>query len=305
MRWALAPARWMKRLGLFQVLEKTGVIAALPESVRQLVSALPDTLQKPARLPRALPAQGPRRARVALFTGCVADAMAPQTNLATARVLQRNGCDVVLPSGQVCCGAIHYHSGYEAPALELARKNLEAFDPNEYDAIIVNAAGCGAMLKDYPHLLPTNDHDAAAAFVAKVKDISEFLVELGIDPPRAPLPLRVTYHDACHLCHGQQVRSAPRQLLSTIPELVLTPLAESEICCGAAGTYNLSQPEMSQRLADRKRAHILDTGAQVVAMGNIGCQLQIARALKAAGSPIEVVHTIELLDRAYAAEGER
>jgi glycolate oxidase iron-sulfur subunit len=301
-RLALAPARWAQQLGLIKAAERTGVIAALPESLRRLVESLPEKLQRPSRLPEFLPALGPRRARVALFTGCVADAMAPETNAATARVLQRNGCDVFVPRSQACCGAIHYHAGHEAPALSLARKNLSAFDLDKFDAIIVNVAGCGAMLKDYAHLLPDSDAQVAARFVSKVRDVSEFLDELGIIPPQRGVDLRATYHDACHLCHAQRVRSAPRTLLSQISGLVLVPLEESDICCGAAGTYNLTQPEMSQRLGERKADRIIATDANVVVMGNIGCQLQIARALRAAQSPIEVVHTIELLDRAYGAE---
>lgn len=301
-RLAIAPARWMQRLGLLKVAERTGVIGALPAAIRQLVGSLPAQLQSPRRIPRETKATGPRRARVALFTGCVADAMAPETNAATVRVLARNGCDVVVPSDQVCCGAIHYHSGHEAPALAFAKRNMEAFDAADFDAIIVNAAGCGAMLKDYPHLVPSTDRAAADAFVGKVRDISEFLNDLGIDPPGGTVAVKATYHDACHLCHAQQVRTAPRRLLSQIPGVELVPLDESEVCCGAAGTYNLTQPEMSERLARRKVENLKKTGASVVAMGNIGCQLQIERALRNAGSDAEVVHTIELLDRAYAAE---
>ena len=155
------------------------------------------------------------------------------------------------------------------------------------------------MLKDYAHLLGEADHDAAARFVAKVKDISEFLVALGPIAPTNPLPMKVTYHDACHLCHGQQIRAEPRQLLAMIPGVELVPLEESELCCGAAGTYNLTQPEMSERLGKRKMDHIAATGAEVVAMGNVGCILQIARQVKERGSPIEVAHPVDLLDRAY------
>ena len=225
--------------------------------------------------------------------------MYPETTAATARVLQQNGCEVVIPRAQACCGAIHYHSGVEEPALALARRNIEAFDPDEFDAIIVNAAGCGAMLKDYAHILPAADHDRAETFVAKVKDISEFLIALGPIPPKNPVPLKVTYHDACHLCHGQQIRVQPRQLLAMIPGLELVPLEESELCCGAAGTYNLTQPEMSERLGVRKMDNIQATGAEVVATGNVGCILQIARKIKERGSPVEVVHPVDLLDRAY------
>ena len=189
--------------------------------------------------------------------------------------------------------------GRRGAGLELARRNLAAFKAAGVDAIIVNAAGCGAMLKDYAHILPADVHDEAAAFVAKVKDISEFLVALGPIPPTDSVPLKVTYHDACHLCHGQQIRSQPRALLAMIPGLELVPLEETEICCGAAGTYNLAQPEMSERLGRRKMDHIEATGAEVVATGNVGCILQIARKVKERGKHIDVVHPVDLLDRAY------
>ncbi|MBV8094066.1 MAG: (Fe-S)-binding protein, partial [Acetobacteraceae bacterium] len=246
-----------------------------------------------------LPPIGPKRARVALLLGCVADALYPETNAATARVLQQNGCEVVIPRGQACCGAIHYHSGAEEPTLALMRQNLKAFDPEQFDAIITNAAGCGAMLKEYPHVLPAAESAAAARFVAKVRDISEFLVALGPIVPRNPLPMRVAYHDACHLCHAQQIREQPRKLLAMIPGLELVPIEESEVCCGAAGTYNLTQPEMSERLGHRKVAHIEATGAKVVTTGNVGCLLQITRYVKERGIPIQVAHPIDLLDRAY------
>jgi glycolate oxidase iron-sulfur subunit len=297
---ALAPARLLQRLGFFALSERTGVTKLLPETLRRLQAMLPDLSRPRPALPEVLPAIGPKRARVALFLGCVADALFPETTAATARVLQQNGCDVVIPRGQACCGAIHYHSGVEAPALELARRNLAAFDPAACDAVIVNAAGCGAMLKDYAHLLPAAEHAAAERFAARVKDISEFLVALGPIAPEHPLPLKVTYHDACHLCHGQQIRSQPRQLLAMIPGLALVPLEESEICCGAAGTYNLTQPEMSERLGRRKMDHIAATGAAVVATGNVGCILQIARKIKERKSPIEVAHPVDLLDRSYS-----
>lgn len=298
-RTALAPARLLQKLGMLDLLEKTGITRLLPPTLRRMQAMLPKLGSSPGSLPEILPPIGPKRARVALFLGCVADAMFPETNAATARVLQQNGCEVVVPRSQVCCGAIHYHSGVEEPALALARTNLAAFNPDEFDAIIVNAAGCGAMLKDYAHLLPAADHDAAARFVAKVKDISEFLVKLGPIAPKHSIKQRVAYHDACHLCHGQQIRSQPRQLLAMIPGLELLPLEESELCCGAAGTYNLTQPEMSERLGRRKMDNIAATGAEVVATGNVGCILQIARKVKERGSAIEVLHPVDLLDRAY------
>jgi glycolate oxidase iron-sulfur subunit len=304
-KWALAPARLMQKLGVMGLAQKAGLTKLLPPTLRHMEAMLPDLSGPKSRLPEVLPPIGPRRARVALFTGCVADAMFPETNAATARVLQQNGCEVHVPRGQSCCGAIHFHSGAEGPAFDLARTNLDTFNPDDYDAIIVNAAGCGAMLKDYAHILPKDLHDRAERFVAKVKDVSEFLYGLGPIAPKHPLALRVTYHDACHLCHAQQIRSQPRALLGLIPGIELLPLEETEICCGAAGTYNLTQPEMSERLGQRKAGHIEATQADVVATGNVGCILQIARTLKARGSAIRVVHPMDLLDQAYRGTDDR
>jgi glycolate oxidase iron-sulfur subunit len=301
-RAAIAPARWLQRLGAFDALERTGLTKLLPPTLRRMQAMLPRLSPAGERLPETLPPIGAKRARVALFLGCVSDAIYPETNAATARVLQRNGCEVVVPRSQVCCGAIHYHSGDEAPAIALARQNLRTFNPNDFDAFITNAAGCGAMLKDYVHLLHDHDEPRAQAFVDKCRDVSEFLVDLGPIAPEHPLPLKVTYHDPCHLCHGQQVRSQPRKLLGLIPGVELVPLEESELCCGAAGTYNLTQPEMSERLGRRKMDHIESTGAQVVATGNVGCIMQIARKIKERRSPIRVEHPIDLLDQAYRGE---
>jgi glycolate oxidase iron-sulfur subunit len=258
-----------------------------------------------------LPAEAPRRARVALFLGCVADAIYPETQIATARVLQKNGCEVWIPRNQRCCGALHYHSAMEEPARALAAKNLARFGftgpkHEELDAVIINAAGCGAMLKDYAHLMQNTEHaDAARKFVAKAKDITEFLVELGPVKPTHPLPIRATYHDACHLRHAQQIASPPRKLLEMIPGLELVPLPESEICCGAAGSYNLTQPEMATRLGDRKADHIRATGAQAVFMGNVGCLMQVARHLKQTAPDIWVAHTIDALWASYSGEWPR
>ncbi len=243
---------------------------------------------------------------MALFTGCASDAFFPETNRATAAVLQKNGCEVWVPRTQVCCGALHYHAAHEDPAKALAEQNCAAFLPDsaEVDAIIVNAAGCGAMLKDYGHLLHNSpQQERATAFARKVKDISEFLVELAPIAPQHPLNLKATYHDACHLCHGQQIRKPPRQLLEMIPGLQLLPLAESEICCGAAGSYNLTQPEMAERLGRRKAQHILATGADAVFSANVGCLIQIGRYLRrrsaACGSGIRSMR----YGRATAARG--
>jgi glycolate oxidase iron-sulfur subunit len=270
---------------------------------------LPQLKPHYGRLPEVLPAEGPRRARVALFTGCVADAVYPETNVATAKVLQRNGCEVVIPRAQVCCGALHYHSGEEGPAAAFAAANCAAFgfgptDLGPLDAIITNAAGCGAMLKDYGHLLHDGPHaEAAAKFNAKVRDISEFLADLGPVPPTHPLPIKATYHDACHLAHAQQIRTPPRKLLAMIPELELVPLTESELCCGAAGSYNLTQPEMAERLGRRKAENILATGARAVFTGNVGCLLQITRYLRERQPDFWVAHPIDALWASYSGQG--
>jgi glycolate oxidase iron-sulfur subunit len=302
---SLLPARLLQSTGLLNFAEKSGMTRLLPRTLQRMQAMLPDLKPRPKALPEVLPAIGPKRATVAMFVGCVSDAMFPETNHATARVLQKNGCEVHIPRTQACCGAIHYHSGSEAPALAFARQNIKALNPDDYDAIVVNVAGCGAMLKDYDHLLGGPDHERARAFVAKVMDITEFLMKLGPIAPTVPVPLKVTYHDACHLCHGQQIRSQPRQLLAMIPGVELVPLEESELCCGAAGTYNLTQPEMSERLGRRKMDRIVATGADCVATGNVGCILQIARKVKESKSPIEVAHPVDLLDRAYGGAGAR
>jgi glycolate oxidase iron-sulfur subunit len=300
-RWAVAPARLAQVLGLDWLLGKLGVYGLLPARLRQLHDMLPRFRFFTRRLPELLPATGRRRARVALFTGCVGDALFRETNWATARVLQANGCEVVVPRSQVCCGAIHYHAGQAEPALDFLRANCRAFDPAGVDAIVVNVAGCGAMLKDYAHIAAQAgvEPESADRFTAKVRDISEFLVELGPVPPPGALPLTATYHDACHLAHAQRIRTQPRRLLELIPGLKLLPLAETEVCCGAAGTYNLTEPEMSERLAQRKQANIRATGAEAVFTANIGCLMQIQRKLRETESRMWAAHPIEALDLSY------
>ncbi len=305
MRWALLPARIMQRLGIDRLAARMGLLKLLPSQLRRMHGLLPKLAAPLEPIPEVLPPIGPRRARVALFTGCVASTMFDHTNWATARVLQANGCEVVTPRSQVCCGAIHYHSGSGQPALQFAADNFSAFEMADVDVVVVNVAGCGSMLKDYGHVARELQPDDASlrerleSFAAKVRDVSEFLVELGPRPPTGPIPLRATYHDACHLAHAQQVREPPRELLSLVPELELVPLAESEICCGAAGSYNLTEPEMSDRLAERKLANILDTGAEAVITGNAGCALQIQATLRHEGHTHWVAHPMDILDLSY------
>ena len=320
LRKALVPARIAQQLGLEWLLVQTGLWRLLPSRLGRMATLLP-TLEKPAPpLPAFLPAKGRRRARVALFSGCVGDALFRQTNWATARVLQENGCDVVVPENQVCCGAIHFHGGSSEPARELADTNVKSFDASGVDAIIVNVAGCGSMLKDYGHHwagdrgqetgdrregeAPAEPNEQAArdGFAAKIRDVSEFLDELGLVQPPGEIRLTATYHDACHLVHAQRVREQPRNLLRKVPGLKMVELAESDLCCGAAGTYNLTEPEMAERLARRKLDNIRRTGARIVITGNAGCLLQIAREARLQGETLKIVHPMEILDHSYRRE---
>jgi glycolate oxidase iron-sulfur subunit len=307
-RLALLPARLAQWTGLDWLMRKSGVLNLLPKSVRTMHGMLPPLKRHYGSLPEVLPAIGPKRARVALFLGCVADGVYPQTNYATAKVLQANGCEVWIPKAQQCCGALHYHTAQEDHARKLAADNCGAFGAggpkwDEIDAIITNAAGCGAMLKDYGHITHGRDgHDTAAAFAAKVKDVSEFLYALGPVKPTHPLNIRATYHDACHLRHAQQIQKPPRALLEMIPGLELVPLNETELCCGAAGSYNLTQPDMATRLGDRKAENIQATGARAVFTGNVGCLMQVQRHLAKAGHPIWCAHPIDALWASYSGE---
>jgi glycolate oxidase iron-sulfur subunit len=224
------------------------------------------------------------------------------THWATARVLQENGCEVIVPRGQACCGAIHFHAGSSQPAREFADQNLAAFPYQEVDAVIVNVAGCGSMLKDYGHHWSDSRLAERGRFADKTKDIHEFLDQLGLRPPTGELPVTATYHDACHLAHAQQVRAAPRNLLRQIPGLQLRELAESELCCGAAGTYNLTEPEMSARLGARKLRNLIETGARIAVTANAGCQLQIMREARRCGQRLPVYHPLDLLDLSYRRE---
>jgi glycolate oxidase iron-sulfur subunit len=299
MRRLLAPARWAQSLGLVDLAERLGLLRVLPPRLQRLATMLPPLGAPEPELPEFLPAIGPRRARVALFTGCVADAIFRPTHWATARVLQQNGCDVLVPRTQECCGAIHFHAGQSEPARKYADTNVAAFGKLDVDAVIVNVAGCGAMLKDYGHHWHDESQAAREQLAHKVRDVHEFLDQLGLIPPPGRIPLVATYHDACHLLHAQRVRYAPRKLLQAIPGLELRELAETELCCGAAGTYNLTQPEMSARLARRKLENIRRTGARAVLTANAGCLLQIMREARLQHQPLWIAHPMDLLDRSY------
>jgi glycolate oxidase iron-sulfur subunit len=312
LRRALLPARIAQRTGLLAALQATRLTRLLPQPLRRMIDMLPPprskvvgTLRVPLLraddkpLPDFLPAIGRRRATVALFTGCIGDAMFRHVNWATARVLQQNGCDVHVPPAQVCCGAIHFHAGSSAPAQAFADRNLDAFPHDRFDAIINNIAGCGSMLKDYGHHWRDERQHQRADWSAKVRDINEFLDQLGLVSPDGEIPLVATYHDACHLLHAQKIHDAPRRLLAQIPGLELRELPETELCCGAAGTYNLTQPEMSARLSRRKLQNIRSTGARLAITSNAGCALQIAREARDQRLQLAVLHPMEVLDWSY------
>jgi len=251
------------------------------------------------RVAERTPAVGNRRMTVGLLTGCVQRVMFGHVNQATINVLSSEGCDVVAPADQECCGALALHAGRLDEARESARRTIASFERTGVERIAVNAAGCGSSMKEYGQLLADDPvfADRARAFSARVRDVSEVVCELApARAPRHPLTLRVAYHDACHLAHAQGVRQPPRDLLQSIPGIELVPFGEQEICCGSAGIYNLVEPEAARQLGDRKAAHITAVAPDVVATGNPGCILQIAAAAKRGGSPLRVVHPIELLE---------
>ncbi len=255
--------------------------------------------------PIETPPTNTARHRVGLLTGCVQDLVLPNVNRDTAEVLLANGCEVHTPAVQSCCGSLHGHNGEMDTARELARRQIDQFDVDKLDAIITNAAGCGSHLKTYGRLLADDPAyaDRARTWDRKLKDIHEWLAEIGFRPPTTELPsAKTTYHDACHLCHGQAITRQPREVLAAIPGLEMVELPESTWCCGSAGVYNITQPETSADLKKRKVDHILSTDATVVATANPGCHLQIAHGLRQAGSQADVVHPISLLASAYRAE---
>ena len=304
---AAAALRAYQASGLGRLVRASGLARRLPGPLaawEALLPALPRAAER-APLPPLIPAAGARRARVALLAGCVQSVLFGAHNRATARVLARQGCEVVVPAAQGCCGALSAHGGEHAGALELARRTIAAFEAARADAVVVNTSGCGAHMKAYGHLLADDPAwaERARRFAASVVDVAEFLAREPLRGPLTPVALTVTYHDPCHVVHGQKIRSEPRRLLAQIPGLSVVELAESDWCCGSAGLYNLTQPEMATRLRERKVGHVLATGAEAVVTANPGCILQIQAGLAARGAPLRVLHLVEVLDRAYPADG--
>ncbi len=301
-RWAIAPLRIAQRLGLFDWAERLGLFKLIPGRLGQMITLVGPPIAPGPKLPKFLPAIGRRRARVAFFVGCVADAMFRHTHWATLRVLQQNGCDVLIPQGQGCCGAIHYHAGNSGAARQLADANVSAFDLEEIDAVVVNHAGCGAMMKEYGLHWHGDGQPARQRLAEKIRDVNEFLDQLGPIAPTGRIEAVATYHDACHLRHAQKIREAPRRLLSLIPGLQFRELPETDICCGSAGTYNLNHVPMAEQLSQRKLDNILSTEAQIVLASNAGCLLQIGREVRRQRKPMTVMHPMDLLDLSYRGE---
>jgi glycolate oxidase iron-sulfur subunit len=251
-------------------------------------------------LGKTYPAEGIRRGRVALLIGCISSVAFAELNRATIRVLTKNGVEVCVPQGQSCCGALHAHAGLLDVARAQARKNIDAMLSPEFDAIVTNAAGCGATMKEYAELL---EHDSkyaerAQQFVARVRDVTEYLADVGLREPKLQLKARVTYSDPCHLAHAQGIRKQPRELLKAIGlQLIEMPRADS--CCGSAGVYNVMQNEISMKILDEKMGYVAMVEPQIVVTANVGCMLQLAAGAKRKGLPIEVKHVIEMLDQAY------
>jgi glycolate oxidase iron-sulfur subunit len=300
MRFALAPMALLS--GLISGLERSGLLQLLPRRLRAMVTLVPRKSLRAlfTNIPERTPAVGPARLKVGLLTGCVQRLTFPQVNRATINVLAAEGCAVAAPADQGCCGALPLHAGRIDQARDLARRTIAVFEEAGVDGIVVNAAGCGSCMKEYGELFADDPEWArrARAFSERVRDVSELLVELGA--PRAvrrPIAARVVYHDACHLAHAQQIRSQPRALLASIPGVeVLTP-AESEICCGSAGVYNLTETEAAEDLGLRKAQHIASLNPDIIATANPGCMLQIAASGRRLGFRWNIVHPIELVER--------
>lgn len=283
--------------GLQALIRGSGLLKAFPAGLRAMETLLP-RIGKRREIAGVTPAQGTKRKRVGVMLGCVQREFLSEVNAATVRVLAAEGCEVIAPAEQSCCGALLVHAGEEAPALEYARRLIDTFERAEVDVIVTNAGGCGSNVKEYGHQLRDDPQYAERArkFSTKCKDVTEFLDELGPRAPRRPVKMRVAYHDSCHLQHAQRVRTQPRSLLGSIPSLEVVEIAESAICCGSAGIYNLVQSKTADTLGDRKAELIAPLKPDVVATGNPGCILQMTAALARRGENTRVLHTIQLID---------
>ena len=303
LRAVAAPMRLYQRFGIGDKLRRAGIMQRIPARMRAMEALLPD-LPKEEKIPDLTGPVGEKRRRVGVLTGCVQRVFFSPVNAATVRVLAAEGCEVVAPK-QGCCGALSTHAGREEESLDFARKTIDTFEDLNLDNVVVNAAGCGSTMKEYGYLLRDDPEYAerAKVFSANVRDVSEFLQELGPVAERNPLPVTAAYHDACHLAHAQGVRKQPRQTLKQIPGMSVKEIREAEICCGSAGIYNMVEPEPASELGERKANNILKTGAQMIVTSNPGCMLQIQASLKKMGhGGLPMAHPVEVLDASLRGE---
>lgn len=306
---AAGAALWMYQVsGLQKVLRATGLTSLLgPLGAREALAPSAEIPFFFREIGKTFPAEGKKRYRVAFLAGCIANISFARLNEATVRVLQKNGCEVAIPGGQTCCGALHMHAGIRDEARRLARQNIDAIVDGGFDAIITNAAGCGSTLKEYDELL---EHDEAYAgrarkFKSLMKDVTEFLASIELNPEMGPVHATVTYQDACHLAHGQKIRKAPRQLLAAVPGLTFREMPLSDICCGSAGIYNVLHTELSMNILEKKMGNVNLTQANIIAAANPGCMIQLEAGVKKWGRGGErVMHVVEILDEAYKAKGK-
>lgn len=296
-----------QKSGMQKMMRTTGMLNMMPTHLAEMEHVMPKitrSVRKKYKKKRVLKAKAERKAEVAFLTGCIMDVMFSDINEATLNVLRRNGNDVVIPPSQTCCGALHVHAGDRDMGRQLAKKNIEAFQ--HADTVIVNAAGCGCMLKEYPELFREEDQEwleKAEVFAEKVQDISKYLHDTGYRPPQTTLHKRITYHDACHLAHGQGVREEPRDILLSIPGVEMVHMANADRCCGSAGIYNLTNPDMAGAVLQSKMEHV-PHDVEMISMGNPGCMLQMALGVKKYGRSQQIVHTVQLLEWAYQKEEE-
>ncbi len=300
--------RLFQRSGIEKLVLASGLRKVFPGRLANLARLVP-RMERPfftKRLGTVVPAVGPRRYRVAFFAGCIANLAFARLNEATVRVLTRNGCEVVIPAEQGCCGALHVHAGFRDLARELAKRNIQTFSaehPEGFDAIITNAAGCGSVLKEYPQLFEEEQrefYEPGKAFSSRLKDVTEFLAGIDFNCDFGVIKARATYQDPCHLGHAQRIKMAPRQLLAAVPGLELVELKEAEVCCGSAGIYNVTHNDMAERLLEGKMRRIDETRAELILTANPGCLLQLRAGVARSGNGRRVLHVVELLDEAYA-----
>jgi len=292
-----------QKLGLRSLIQSTGILSRFSQKLANMEAMLPEVNSPtfPDELPEVIPAKGQQRYRVALLTGCVQSVFFSKTNEATVRVLAENGCEVIVPQNQSCCGALSVHSGRLSEGREFAIQTIKTFEELDVDAFVINSAGCGSTIKDYGEILKDDPQYAERAEVLseKTKDIMEFLSEIGLKGELGNLDIKVTYQDACHIGHAQRIKEQPREVLNEIPGLELIEMPESDLCCGSAGIYNLVQPEMSQGLLDRKMGNVKQNKVDYLVAGNPGCLLQIQKGIKNNGLNIKTAHPVELLDWSY------